>query len=149
MKWKTNLENDIVVDADWQPIIFITYDKYIFNDNDDCHEVLQEKNHFILSLKDGGKDVIVSDFLLLWSRLNMPSLSDKDQNNPIGLGVLLEIVEFLEYRKNHDRYEKEEKLVKQDIKTVSPIAKILYQRYEILISFDNTTYHLVFTSNVL
>lgn len=85
-------------------IIFITYNKSIFNANDGCQQVKQEKNHSILIPKGRCKSIIVSDFLLSWFQLNLLSLSDKDQDDFVSLRVLLEAIEYFKYNKNNDGY---------------------------------------------
>lgn len=104
MKSKIYLENCAVGGLNWRPIIFITYDKSTFNANDSRRQVWQEKNHSILQPKGRGKGMMVSDFLLFWSQLNLLSLSNIDQNKLVSLGISLEAVEYFEYSKNNDGY---------------------------------------------
>lgn len=73
---------------------------------------MTKKNHFILLSKGRGTDIIVSDFLLLQSSLNILSLSKKDYDNFVNSEVLLEAMEYFEYEKINDGYQKKKILVK-------------------------------------
>lgn len=57
-----------------QPIIMITYNKSTFFANDSWQKVRILDGHGILKLKNKGKRIMVFDFLLPWSRLNLFSL---------------------------------------------------------------------------
>lgn len=59
---------------------------------------------------------MVFDFLLPWSRLNLLSLSDTDQNELVSSGIPLEVVEYFEYGKNNDGYWKGENLLNRLLK---------------------------------
>ena len=99
MKSKIYLEDRIVGGSNRQPIIFITHDESTFNANDGQRQVWQEKNHSILRPKGRGKGIMISDFLLPWSQLNLLVLSDADQNKLVSLVIPLEAVELFEYGK--------------------------------------------------
>ena len=112
MKSKIYPEDCAVRGSNRQPIIFITHDESTFNANDGRWQVWQEKNHSILRPKGRGKGIMVSDFLLPWSQLNLLSLSDTDQNELVSSEIPLEAVEYFEYGKNNDGYWKGENLLK-------------------------------------
>lgn len=127
----------------------ITYDESTFNANDGSRQVWQKKNHFILCSKGKGKGIIVSDFLLPWSRLDLFSLFHTRQEELANLDIPLEAVEFFEYGKNNDGYWNGEHLLKQVVKKAMPIGEALYPGYQLLFLFDNATSHLVFAFDAL
>ena len=149
MKSKIYPEDCAVRGSNRQPIIFITHDESTFNANDGRWQVWQEKNHSILRPKGRGKGIMVSDFLLPWSQLNLLSLSDTDQNELVSSEIPLEAVEYFEYGKNNDGYWKGENLLKQVVEKALPIAEALYPGYQLLFLFDNATSHSVFASDAL
>ena len=55
--------------------------------------------HGILWPKEKGKRIMVSDSLLPWSRLNLPSLPHQYQEQLVKWGVPLEAINYFEYRK--------------------------------------------------
>ena len=55
-------------------IIIITRDKSTFSANDNQQKIWTLNGHNILYLKRKGKGIMVSDFLLPWSQLNLLSL---------------------------------------------------------------------------
>ena len=58
---------------DRRPIIMITHDESIFSANDRCRLVWTLNDQGILRPQGKGKEIMVSDFLLPWSRLNLLS----------------------------------------------------------------------------
>lgn len=105
---------------------------------------MTKKNHFILLSKGRGTDIIVSDFLLLQSLLNILSLSKKDYDNFVNSEVLLEAIEYFEYEKINDGYQKKKYLLKQVIEKVLSIVKVLYLKHQLLFSFDNVISYSIF-----
>lgn len=61
-----------------RPIIMITHDKSTFSANNGRQKVWTLDGHSILRPKGKGKGIMVSDFLLPWSRLNLSFLNDKN-----------------------------------------------------------------------
>ena len=71
---------DCVVDGpNKQLVIMITHNKSMFLANDGYKKVWTLDGYDILRPKGRRKDIIVSGFLLLWSRLNLFSLLSKKQ----------------------------------------------------------------------
>ena len=60
--------------SDRQPIILITHDESTFSANNSCRKVWTFEGHGIIRPKGKGRRIMVSDFLLPWSRLNLLSL---------------------------------------------------------------------------
>ena len=130
-------------------IIMIIYNKNTFLANDRWQKIWTQDGHAILWLKDRGKGIMVSDFLPLWSRLNLFSLSFKKQDRLVSLGVLLEAVTYFEYRKIEEKYWISEHFLNQIQKKALPIRKALYPGYTLLFIFDNATSHLIYAKNAL
>ena len=55
--------------------------------------------HRILQLKSKKRDIIVSDFLLLWSRLNLASFLFQKQKGLVELSIPFEAATYFEYGK--------------------------------------------------
>ncbi len=101
--------------------------------------------------KKNGRDIMVSEFLLLFACLGLSHLSRIQQEEIMcntGLKTN-EAVEVLEYRKNNDSYLDWVKLLRQVMEKALPIAETLYFGYSILFMLDNTTSHLVYTKHAL
>lgn len=64
----------VVGGLDWQPIIVIIHDKSIFSTNNKKWQVWVWNSNAFLYSKDKGKDIMVSNFLLPFSQLNLLSL---------------------------------------------------------------------------
>lgn len=149
MKPKIYPEDCAVGGPNKRPVIFITHDESIFNANDGRRQVWQNDRHSILRPKGKGRGIMVSDFLLSWSRLNLFSLPDTRQKELATSGVPLEAAEFFEYGKNNDGYWKGEHLLKQVVEKALPIGEALYPGYQLLFLFDNATSHSVYASDAL
>ena len=68
--------DDCAVGAlDQRPIIMITHDESTFSANDGRSKVWTLNGQVNLQPKGKGKAIMVSDFLLPWSRVNLLSLS--------------------------------------------------------------------------
>ena len=74
--------------SDKRPIIMITHDESTFSANDGRRKVWTLNGQGILRPKGKGRGIMVSDFLLPWSRLNLLSLSSQRQKELVSLGVL-------------------------------------------------------------
>ena len=110
----------------WQLIIIITHDESIFLANDSLQKVWTLKGHRILWPKGRGKDIIISDFLLSWSRLNLFSFSPQHQKDLANSGILLRAAIYFEYCKMEKGYWTGEHLLDQIKSKVLPIGKALY-----------------------
>jgi hypothetical protein len=82
-----------------RPIIFITHDESVFSANDGRHQAWLAENGTFERPKGKGKGIMVSDFLLPWSRLNLLSLPKEQQDRLNASGVPLEAVVLFEYGK--------------------------------------------------
>lgn len=134
---------------DRRPIIIITHDESIFSANDGRRRVWTSNGHGILRPKGKGKGIMVSDFLLPWSRLNLFSLSSQRQEELTNSGILSEAVIFFEYGKMEEGYWTGEHLLDQIKNQALPIAEALYPGYELLFMFDNATSHLIYAKDAL
>lgn len=92
---------------------------------------------------------MVSDFFLLWSRLNLLSLSSEKQDRLVSLGVPLEAVTYFEYRKMEEKYWTGEHLLNQIQKKALLIGEALYPGYALLFMFDNATSHSIYAKDAL
>lgn len=148
MKAKTYPSNCTVGGPDRRPIIFITHDESVFSANDGRHQAWISENGVFLRPKGKGKGIMVSDFLLPWSRLNLLSLSQEQQDNFVASGIPLEAVEYYEYGQE-EGYWDGKKLLEQLKKRAIPIAEALYPGYQFLFVFDNATSHSVYANDAL
>ncbi len=127
----------------------ITYDESIFSANNSCQKIWTLENYRILCPKRKGKDIIVSNFLLLWSRLNLFSLLFQQQKNLTSSGIPLEAVMYFEYGKMEEGYWIGEYLLDQiKIKDLL-IGEALYPGYKLLLMFDNATSDIIYTKDSL
>jgi hypothetical protein len=131
-----------------RPVIFITHDESIFSANDGRHQAWIPENGTFLRPKGKGKGIMVSDFLLPWSRLNLLSLPKERQSELAGAGVPLEAVEFFEYGKEEGHWDGQ-KLLEQVGKKALPIAEALYPGYQFVFFFDNATSHSIYAEDAL
>ena len=152
-----NIKNKIYPDdcqvggTNRQPVIVITHDECTFSANDGKTHGWQRKGDTFLCPKGKGRGIMVSDFLLSFSWLNLFRLSKKEQDQVVkrcGLSSK-EAVEILEYGENNEDYWNEVKLVKQVKEKVLPIAKALYPGYLLLFLFVNTNSHSVYLTDAL
>jgi len=131
-----------------RPVILITHDESIFSANDGRRQAWMKKNHVFLRPKGKGKGIMVSDFLLPWSRLNLLSLPKERQQELTSSGVPLEAAVLFEYGKE-EGYWDGQRLLEQLKTRALPIASALYPGYEFLFLFDNATSHSVYTDDAL
>lgn len=127
----------------------IIYDKSIFSANNEHKKVWTLNGQYILRTKEKGKKIMVSDFLLPWSKLNLLSLSLQQQENLANSGISLKADTYFEYDKTEERYWTEEHLLNQIVKQTLPIREALYPGYKLLFLFDNITSHLIYTPDIL
>ena len=92
---------------------------------------------------------MVSDFLLLWSRLNLFSLPSQQQTDLVNLSIPLEAVIYFKYSKMEQGYWTGEYLLDQIQTKALPIGEALYTGYELFFMFDNATSHVVYAKDVL
>ena len=146
---KTYPENCVVGGPDRRPIIMITNDEITFSANDGRRKVWTLNGHGILRPKGKGKEIMVSDFLLPWLRLNLFSLSSEQQKHLADLNIPLEAVTYFEYGKTEEGYWTGEHLLDQITKKALPIAQALFPGYELLFMFDNATSHSIYAKDAL
>lgn len=92
---------------------------------------------------------MVSNFLLLLSRLNSSSFFLKQEQKLSSSGILFKVAIYFEYSKMEERYWTDEHLLEQIKTKVFLIAKILYSEYELLFMFDNAIGNAIYAKNVL
>ena len=148
MKWKDYLSDCAVGGPQRRPIIIITHDESIFSANDGRHQAWIPKDSAFLRPKGKGKGIMVSDFLLPWSRLNLYSLPKAQQDQLAASGVPLEVTVSLEYGNDKGHWDGE-KLLHQILDRAVPIAEALYPGYELLFLFDNATSHSIYADDTL
>ena len=94
---------------------------------------------------------MVSEFLLLFGRLNLSSLSKLSQQDLIERCGLTETeaIEIFEFGNNNQGYWTGADLLKQVKNKVLPIAQAYYSGYSLLFLFNNTTSHSVYGQDAL
>lgn len=106
-----------------RPVIMITHDESTFSANDSRRKIWTLEGHGIFRPKGRGRDIMASDFLLLWSRLNLFSLPSQQQEDLASSGIPLE------YGKMEESYWTGEHLLDQIRAKALPIGEALYPRY--------------------
>lgn len=88
------------------PIIVITHDKYTFSINDGIWKAWTQEEDTFLQPKVQCQGIIISDFLLLFGRLNLASLSSEKRKEVMEKCGLLETkaVGVFKYGKSNERY---------------------------------------------
>lgn len=132
-----------------KPIIIITHDESSFSANDGQRKVQTLNGHGILRPKGRSKGIMISDFLLPWSRLNLLSLPVQQQEELASLGVPTEAATYFEYGKQEEGYWTGKHLLDQVIKKSLPIGEALYPGYTLLFLFDNATNHSIHGKNAI
>lgn len=132
-----------------RPIIMITHDESTFLANDGRQRVWTLDGHGILQPKGKGRDIMVSDFLPPWSRLNLASLLPEKQKKLAELGVPFEAATYFECGKIEEGYWTGEHLLDQIQNKALPIGEALHPCYKLLFMFDNTTSHAVYAKDAL
>lgn len=97
IKEKNYPSNYIIGRLDQKLLIVITHDKNIFSVNDRQQQAQICDNNAIFCLKNVEKGIIVSDFLLLFSRLNLLLSPKKQQNQLQAADISFKAVIFFEY----------------------------------------------------
>ena len=115
---KDYLDNCVVGRPDQRTIIMITYDESIFLANNGRQKVWTFNRQGVLRPGGKSKEIRVSDFLLLWSRLNFFSLPPEQQEELANSEVLTEAVIYLEYEKIEEGYWIGKHLLDQIIKRI-------------------------------
>lgn len=138
----------VVGGPDRRPIIMITHDESIFSANDGRHQAWKKDGDTSLRPKGKGKGIMVSEFLLPWSRLNLHSLPEARQEELVTSGIPLEAAILFEYGKE-DGYWDGEGLLDQIVAKALPIAEALYPGYDLLFLFDNATSHSIYAKDAL
>jgi hypothetical protein len=98
--------------------------------------------------KGKGKGIMVSEFLLPWSRLNLLSFPKEQQGELIATGVPLEVVEYFKYGQEEGHWDGSMLLSQLKTKAI-PIAEALYPGCQFLFLFDNATSHSVYAHDAL
>lgn len=148
MKEKTYPNDCEVGGPNARPIILITHDESTFSANDAKRQAWIAENNTFLRPKGKGKGIMVSDFLLPWSRLNLFSLPTARQEELQNSGVPLEAAVLFEYGKENGYWDGKS-LLRQAVDKALPIAEALYPGYSFLFLFDNATSHSVYADNAL
>ncbi len=134
---------------DQRSIIMITHDEITFFANDGRRKVWTLNGQSILRPKRKGKGIMVSDFLLPWSRLNLLSLFPQQQEDLASSGISTEAVTYFDYGKTEEEYWTGEHLLDRIVKKALPIEEALYQGYKLLFLFDNATSHSIYALDAL
>ncbi len=129
--------------------MMITYDKSLFSADDGCRKLWSLNGQGILRPKKKRKRITISDFLLLWSRPNLLSLSFQQQEYPASSGIPTEAVTYFEYGKTEEGYCTGKHLLDRIVKKALPIGKALYPGYELLFLFNNATSHSMYAPDAL
>lgn len=148
-------EDDTIKDKEypkiWQPIIGITYNKYIFSTNNSICKAWTQIGDIFLQPKKRGQSIMVSEFLLPFGQLNLLSLFKEKQKEVIEKMwlTIIEVVELFEYKKNNKKYWDRAKLYNQVVNKVLSIAKAFYPGYSLLFLFNKVISHFVYANNAL
>ena len=142
--------NDCAVEGpNEQPIIMITHDRSTFSLHDSRRKVWTLEGYGILCPKSKGKGIIVSDFLLPWSQLNLFSFPSQQQTDLVNSGIPLEAATYFQYGKMEEGYWTGKHLLDQIQTKALPIEEALYPEYELLFMFNNATSYAVYAKDAL
>ena len=131
-----------------RPIILITHDESTFSANDANKQAWLKDSDTFLRPKGKGQGIMVSDFLLPWSRLNLNHLGAEKLAEGRQKGIPQEAVELFEYGKQ-DGYWDGARLLRQLTEKALPIAQFLYPGYDLIFLFDNATSHAIYAKDAL
>lgn len=83
-----------------QPIIIITHNEYKFSSNDSIRKAWTWVGDIFLQPKDCGQGIIVSEFFLLFGRLNLSFLSENQKKEVMEKAkiTISKVVILFEYR---------------------------------------------------
>lgn len=101
---KQYLEDYAVGGSNQRSIIMIINNKSTFLANDSYQKVQTLERHRIFRLKGRGKDIMISDFLLAQSQLNLYSFPLQQQKNLVISGISLKSATYFEYDKIEEGY---------------------------------------------
>lgn len=152
MKAKNYLSDCKVGGNERRPIIIITHDECMFSLNDGICKVWIQIGNTFLRPKGRGQEIMVSEFLFPFERLNLFSLPEdkkKEVMKKVEIIITKAVLLVFEYGKANKEYWDGPKLHQQVINKALPIAEALYQSYSFLFLFDNITSHLVYAQDVL
>lgn len=110
-------------------VIMITHDESTFSANDSRRKIWTLEGHGIFRPKGRRRDIMASDILLLWSRLNLFSLPSQQQEDLASSGISFEAATYFEYGKMEEGYWTGEHLLDQIRAKALPIREALYPRY--------------------
>lgn len=97
-------ENCIMGGLNMWLVIIITHNESMFLANDGQKKEWTLDGHGILRLKGRRKCIMISNFLLFWSKLNFFSLLLEKQQELAIQGIPLEVMVYFKYGKTDDRY---------------------------------------------
>lgn len=141
--------NDYTIDgSNRRPIIVIMHDESIFSANNGKKQAWIWDGDAILRFKNKEKGIMVSDFLLLFSWLNLHTLTEEHQSKLEISRVPSEAVVYFEYGQE-ERYWERTHLLSQVKDQALLIATALYPGYQFLFLFDNATSHAIYSENTL
>lgn len=126
-------------------LILITHDESIFQSNDGQHQAWVHKGHHFIRPKGRGQGIMVSDFLLPWSRLSTQSLPS-ERREELKLPDYASIL--FEYGREAGHWEGKD-LVRHLTEIAIPMAEAVYPGYQFLFLFDNSSNHGLFASDAL
>lgn len=151
MKLKVYFSDWAVRGNNWWPIIVITHNKCTFFANNRIWKAWARKSDIFLHPKGQRQEILVSEFILHYGRLNLAFLTPKKSEKVIqqmGL-TTTEAVKVFKYGKNNNRYWDEAKLHKQVVEKALSIAKTFYPGYSLCFLFDNITSHFIYIKDIL
>ena len=125
-------------------IILVTHDESTFNTYNRRRYVWHEKNKPILLPKGHGKRIMVSDFLLLASRLSASGLSLEQR---AGLGIPELAAKRFQFGTNGEGYWWGEEIIQNVNDIALGIFEAIYPGYQALCLFDNATSHSSFAED--
>lgn len=151
MKPKVYLSDCAVESKNQWPVIVKTHDECTFSTNDGVWKTWTWEKNIFLQPKRWGQGIMVSEFLLLFGRLNLSSSSSEKRQKFLEKTGLThtEAIEIFEYGKNNNEYWDRAKLHQQVVNKALPIAETLYFGYSLLFFFDNATSHSVYAKDTL
>ncbi len=127
----------------------ITDYKSTFSANDDRWKVWILHRHNILRPKREGNGIMMFDFYLPLSRLNLFSLLDEQQEEQVNLGIPREAANNFEYEKIEEGYWSGEHLFDQIINKALLYAENSDPGYELLFIFDKIISHSIYAKYTL
>ncbi|PUU75786.1 hypothetical protein B9Z19DRAFT_993111 [Tuber borchii] len=130
-----------------RPIILVTHDESTFSSNDGRRQAWIGPARHFLRPKGRGQGIMVSDFLLPWSRLSTESLSEEERTNS-DTQLPLYATKYLEYGKTEGYWDGKD-LVAHVLEVALPMLRKIYPGYQFLFLFDNSSNHGTYADNAL